>query len=366
MALGPRDTRDLVVLTGVDPSVLANTALRDGTTFAQVVAMMNAGLAALGGELANGLLAEIGSFTDEATVEYRAGSSNGMERHTEYGRPDSRRADIAGHMLPLIGWDRMLGWTWDYLRDARMPQIRADIADGLQDVRDRYRLSALTRLLKRGDDSGAANGLGTTGYSPGFATAAASTAVDFTPPSFEGNTFTSDHEHYVGIAGGAFTLAVFQDAAAELREHGHLPPYDAWIGGSDEAAVTALSGFAPVADALVTLGSGTAQANIDAMTYIGALEGFRVRVVSGIPQYYGVFFKSYGRNSPRNPLAIRLREGLNGPRVEAFPDPRSGAGPVYPLQNLMLFTEFGVGVRDRTAATIRYVNNTTWADGTAT
>jgi len=31
----------------------------------------------------------------------------------------------------------------------------------------------------------------------------------------------------------------------------------------------------------------------------------------------------------------------------------------------MLFTEYGVGVADRTAATPRYVNSTTWADGSA-
>jgi len=37
-----------------------------------------------------------------------------------------------------------------------------------------------------------------------------------------------------------------------------------------------------------------------------------------------------------------------------------------PIQYLMLFMEFGIGVADRTAATPRDVNNTTWADGTAT
>jgi hypothetical protein len=31
----------------------------------------------------------------------------------------------------------------------------------------------------------------------------------------------------------------------------------------------------------------------------------------------------------------------------------------------MLYLEFGVGVGDRTNGTTRYVNNATWADGTA-
>ena len=33
-------------------------------------------------------------------------------------------------------------------------------------------------------------------------------------------------------------------------------------------------------------------------------------------------------------------------------------------QYMMFFTEFGVGVADRTNGTARYVNNAVWADGT--
>jgi hypothetical protein len=266
----------------------------------------------------------------------------------------------------------MLGWTWDYLRHARLPQIEADIADAIKDARDRYRLSILTRLLKRSDDSGAANGLGSSGYSPGFATAAASTNVDFTPPAYGGTSFTSDHEHYVGISGGAFTNAVFSDAKAELREHGHEPPYEFIIGTSDEATVRGLSDFTETPPELVALGSQTAVAQLSSMAdmngsyYIGAIHDFAVRVVRGVPQYYGFGWKPYGPNSQRNPLRVRLQKGISRPSVTAMPDPRSGAGAVYPLQNMMLFLEFGVGIADRTNGTARYVNNVTWADGTPT
>ena len=54
--------------------------------------------------------------------------------------------------------------------------------------------------------------------SAGFATAAASTSVDFTPPAHGGTSFDSDHEHYVAIAGGVFTHAVFTDVQDALRE----------------------------------------------------------------------------------------------------------------------------------------------------
>lgn len=372
MALGPRDTTGLVLMTGWDATALKQFELQDGTTYAQVVSEMNAALGALNAELTNDpLWSGLVSYTDQLTTEYRVGSSNGFSTFTEYSLPDPRRADTEGHMLPLMAYDRMLGWTWDYLRKARLDQVRADIADAIKDARDKYRVVLLTRLLQRGDDSGAAKGLGSSGYSPGFATAAASTSVDFVPPAYGGTTFTSAHEHYVGIAGGAFTAAVFTTAKDTLREHGHEPPYDFIIGSSDEAAVRALTGFVPTAESLVAYGSNATLARLDAAAqgpgvyYIGTYNDFGIRVVAGMPQYYGFGWKSYGRNSQRNPVRIRVQKGESLPRVVAMTDPRAG-NATTPIQNLMLFLEFGVGVADRTNGTARYVNNTTWADGTPT
>jgi hypothetical protein len=372
MALGPRDTKNLVLHTGWDATSLAKFALQDGTTYAQVAASFNTALGALNAELrSDPLWSSLVSYTDEPGVSYRVGTSNGFERFTEYGRADAKRAETEGHMLPLVSYDRMLGWTWDYLRKARLFDIEADISDAIKDARDRYRVSILTRVLKRGDDSGDANGLGTSGYSAGFATAAASTSVDFVPPAYGGTTFTSAHEHYVGIAGGAFTNAVFVDAKDELREHGHEPPYEFVIGTADEAAVVALSGFIPVRNELVQYGSSTTTSTLGNMAdmhgsyYIGTHSDFAIRVVRGVPQYYGFAWKAYGPNSQRNPLRVRLQKNQTALQVMAMTDPRAGSG-AYPLQNLMLFLEFGVGVADRTNGTARYVNNATWADGTPT
>lgn len=365
MATGPRAKDSLVMLTGWDATELQNFTLQDGTTYAQVVAEMNAALSAFNAELTNDpLWASLASFTDVPEVEYRVGASNGFEVHTEYGLPDQKRASTEGHMLPLLAYDRMLGWTWDYLRKARMSQIEADIADGIKDARDIFRQKVLTRILQRGDDSGALSGLGSSGYSPGFATTAASTNVDFIPPAFGGTSFANTHEHYVAIAGGAFTAAVFQDAYDELREHGHEAPFDFLIGPSDRVAVEALSGFTKTADPLIAYGSTVDRAALPS-DYIGTIEKFRVREVRGIPQYYGFGYKSYGPRSQRNPLRVRLAKGASGLQFVAMPDPRAGNG-TSPLQNLMLFAEFGVGVYDRTAGTPRYVNNASWSDGTAT
>lgn len=370
---GPRDTTSLVMLTGWDATELKKFELQDGTTFDNIVADMNAALGTVNAEIYNDpLWSSLVSYTDKQTVQYRVGTSNGFEEHTEYGRPDAKRGATEGHMLPLKEWDKALEWTWDYLRKADMEQIEADIADAIKDARDLFRVRLLARLLKRTDDSGAAAGLGSSGYSTGFATAAASTNVDFAPPSYGGNTFTSAHEHYVSLAGGAFTAAVFQDVKAELLEHGHNPPYDFIASSSDSTTIEGLTGFVPIAAMNVTYGANAnlasfqAQYGANGVYSIGTIHDCRVWIVPGMPQYYGFGWKSYGANSQRNPLRVRVQKGSTRPQVVAMPDPRSGGGGAYPLQYMMLFTEFGVGVGDRTNGTPRYVNNANWSDGTPT
>lgn len=367
--LGPRDTTSLVMLTGWDAAALKNHQLMDGTTFDVVVAQMRTALGALNAELvADPLWSALVSYQDMPDVEYRVGSANGFGRFTEHSRADAQRAETEGHMLPLKAFDRALGWTWNYLRQARMSQIQADIADAIQDARDRWRVEILSRLLKRGDDTGAVDGLGATGRSAGFATAAANTGVDFTPPTFGGNVFTANHEHYVGAASLANT--VFSAAKTDLRHHGHEPPYY-WIASPlDETAINALTDFVPVAKTNIRYGDGVdlatiAQASITPGVYpLGVIHDFVVWVVPGMPQHYGFGWKTYGPNSQRNPIRVRLQKGNTLPSVVAMPDPRSG-NAAWPLQYMMLFLEFGVGVSDRTNGTTRKTNNVTWADGVA-
>lgn len=370
MARGQRDLSNITTLAGWDADELNNFRLEDRTTYAAVVMQLNAALTALNTEFASDWMTGLYSVTDQPDLEYRDGVANGMEQFTEYARPTPQRANTIGHMLPLIPWDRMLGWTWAYLRKSRESQIDADIADAIKDVRDKRRQRILRRLIKRGDDSGALSELGTAGESPGFATTAGSTGVDFVPPAFGGTVFANTHEHYVGISGGVYTNAVFTDAKDELREHGHEPPYEFLIGTADESTVRGLTNFTPVAEIMVAYGSTQDLARLpwqaDQNSWIiGTINDFAVRVVHGMPQYYGFGFKSYGRLSQRNPVRIRVTKGESALRAVAMIDPRAGTG-MTSIQNLMLFCEFGVGVYDRTAGTPRYVNSATWADGTAT
>lgn len=369
MALGPRDKSNLVMLTGWDADRLKAFDLEQKTDYFTVVQMLNAGLGALNAELANHpVWGSAVSFQDEPDVEYRVGSSNGFEVHTEYARPDAKRAKTEGHMLPIIPYDRMLGWTWEFLEEARMSQLEADIADALKDARDIYRQKLLGRVLKRTDDSGSNKGLGSSGYSPGFTTADGSTSVDFTPPSVDGNSFSSGHEHYVADAGG-WDADIFTAARNNLREHGHPAPYEMWISEDDQATVEAITGFTAAPEMSIRYGNDTSIATLSREViagayYIGTLKDFNIRVVPGMPQYYGFGFKSYGVGSQRNPLRLRVPKNMSQIQFIAIPDPTMGNGQ-KPIQNLMLYAKFGVGVYDRTNGVPHYVNNATWSDGTA-
>jgi hypothetical protein len=289
MAQGPRDTSTLALPTGWDATALEKYSLSDGTSFATVAATLNAAVQAKAASLySDPLYSSLVSYTDMPTVEeYAQGVGNGFAEFTEYGRPDAARASTEGHMLPIKPYDRATAWTWYYLRHARMNQIEADIADVVLDMENLWRVQILTRLLKRGDDSGASKGLGSGGLSPGFATTAASTGVDYIPPAVGGVTFTSTHEHYVGIAGGAFTAAAIEDIKAELLEHGHRPPYNLLVGASSESAIRALTGFVPVSSMGINYGSATELASFgadysDTGYNIGVYSDVYVRVVVGM------------------------------------------------------------------------------------
>jgi hypothetical protein len=359
------------MLTGWDPTELAKYELDDGTSVLDVFNRLTAALGVASAELSGGIWGQLVTFTDRPETSYRIGASNGFEEHTEYARPDPKRAATEGHMIPYKEYDRALGWTYDYLtKHARMNDVEADIIDAVNDAKNNWRLRILGRLLKRGDDTGAAAGLGSTGESPGFATTAGSTGVDYTPPSYGGASFSDTHEHYVAVTGG-WADTTFTDIAAELREHGHEAPYTVIASGADEAQIRGLTGFIPTGTSIVSYGVGTTLAAMSGdpiapgVYPIGVNGNCVIYIVPGMPQYYGFGWKAYGPLSQRNPLLVRLWKGQRTINIMGVNDPSNGS-PAHPLQYMMLKMDFGVGVNDRTNGTPRYTNSNTWTDGVAT
>lgn len=367
--IGNRDTRDIIISTGVDVTALEQYRISSGMTYAQIVAIMQANLAGVANEVTSDpTFGSLIYLTDLPEVKYRMGGNGAMEVFSENSKANMQRASTDGHMLPLVPYDRGLGWTWRYLEKAIEMDVQADVQAAINSVRDRYRISILTRLLHRTDDSGAAIGLGSAGISPGFATTAANTGVDFTPPDFGGKTFASTHEHYGAVAGGSGAITTTQISLMRehLREHGHVEPYELLISSDDRAVYEALSGFVFAANGITAQYASTVSiANVSlADGYIGTLLGFRIKIVPGMPHYYHFAYKSYGVNTPMAPLRVRVPKGATGLDLRIL---TSGASPADPLRDLYLFTEFGVGVgQDRTNGVVYYSNSGTWTDGTPT
>jgi hypothetical protein len=362
---GNYGTKDLVLPAGMDAATLATFSLQDGTTYAEVAEELQMVVNGVNNEIYNTpWIAGLVTYTDDPSIEYASGNISGFTEYTEYSRADNQKSELSGHMLPKKGYDLNLGWTWLFLKNAQRSKIESSLEDVVTSAKTLVRQTILNRVLSRSDEA-----VGS-GYSTGFATAAANTSVDFTPRDYGGNTFDSDHEHYVAVdTSGAPTVATFQAAKKDLTEHGHSGPMEFLISEVQESVVRGLTGFVPAPDANVVYGESTNVANFSTEVimgsyYIGVLEGFRVRVVTGMPQYYGFGYKSYGANSARNPIAIRLDKGKSRPEFIAMKDPKAGNG-TSPIQDIMIYTELGVGVNDRTNGTTRYFNSDTWANGTA-
>ena len=346
MARGPRALVDLGLPSGWDAAALERIALQDGTTIQEVVRMLQAAVVGVNNELeADPIIVALTYQTTERTVRYRDGGSSGeMDYHTEYGLPVEQRATTEGHMLPRTKRDAGLAWTWDYLNDAIMEDIEADIQLAADRIKNTFQKAVLTRLF-----SAAQNTVETSGLDVGLADGSASGVV-WTPPNYDGASFASTHTHYNERA--AVSMANLNADAAHLREHGHMPPYWLLFSNADRATWTALSGYVKPTVEGIRAGSGVDIATVSD-DFIGVIDtdygAVFLRPSNRIPTGYYAVVKSYGSNHPRNPLRW-------------WYNPRFGAGVTvlagksyrqFPIEGVMMYTEFGFGANsDRTVATM--------------
>jgi hypothetical protein len=348
MAKGRFDMKDYALPSYWDAAELEKWNLVDGTTYDGLVGDIGRALAIQNQTLlANPLIASLISTTTELATEYRVGVSNGFQVHTEYSRPDPQRGATSGHMLPIVAYDRGMGWTWDALRFARRARIDADIASAMDDLRNLWEQKILTRLFQVLYDA-----VGSAGRSMPIADGGTADAsyIPIARPD-RGAVFAYTHDHIHNLNGA--TQANIETAVANIWEHGHDAPYDMLISLADLAvwtAVATVTGWMPRAIPEVTLGSATSTANIDE-SYLGIIQTshgpIRLRASARIPTTYYSIYKSYGSLDARNPLVVRYNPAmglgaflLKGDHIREFP-----------LEDAILFTEFGVGVQDRVGAT---------------
>lgn len=362
MTFQAHDLKYVSIPVGWDASYLENYRLADGITFDRVVADINAALTMFNAE--RPWYADFITITDEIGVEYPQGTLE-TEAHSEYTPPKPQRTDYTGHMLPVLERDLGFRFTRDFFVKGRMSRVDGSIRAGLDAFRQYREYLVVRRALRRTDDSGAQSGLGTSGLSPGFATAAANTGVDYIPPRWGGETFDSDHEHFLAYAAASLDTGL-KAMKNHLLEHGHQPPFECWISTEDEPTVAALTDFIDIQPVTVMYGSATSQtigrpATDTAPRYIGSIYDMYIRVVPRVPQYYYFASKPYGLGDPRNPFRVRFDPRWGPEGVLFIADKMS-----YPLDDAYLFEAKGVGVgEDRTNGVAMFIDaGEAWTDAT--
>lgn len=353
MALGTIDLKLVSLPSAWDAAELNRLRLRDGKTYAEMIADIEAALSIFNGSMMTGWLANLISTTDSPEVEYRQGATTSFQLETEYGQPDAQHGDITGHMLPLKGMNYKLEWTNLALENARSTRLDADIAVMLDAARNAWEQSILERLFKMEEETGKAFGLGATGYSVPFADGGAGT-VAFTPPqrTDRASAFASTHDHFLRLDG--ITQANVETAVNHLWEHGHDAPFVIIASDADRAAwtnVTNVTGYKARASAGIVYGISESLADVSE-EYTGAIVTQRgtawLRLNARIPTGYWGVVKVYGSNDSRNPLKVRYDEMMGlGVRLAV------GTMNLYPLSGAIPRFKFGVGVgMDRTAAVL--------------
>lgn len=366
--LGINDLKNISIPSAWDMAELGRLQLRDGTTYETLLNDIDAALALVNGSVLNTYAGNLLSITDQPEVEYRTGVSNGFEDHTEYTNPDPKRAETSGHMLPIAKKDRALGWTADFLEEARRVQIDADIASMVEDAYNAFEKAVYTRLFKLEEETGKRYGLGTGGVSVPFADGGNGT-IDYVPvpnPERMINAFSTSHTHFLRLNG--ITQANLETAIGHMWEHGVDGPYELIVSLADLGSwqnTTNVTGFVKNSNAFITYGNTTALATVDANIYQGVVETkygpARLYANGRIPTTYWAVTKTYGANDQRNPLRVRY-------------DPMSGFGvklvsqfvSKYPLYGAIGQMKFGVGIGENRLGAVAVLNASSGSYSTPT
>lgn len=348
--LGPNELHNIALPANWDTALLTRLKLATGETYEQLITDIAAGLAlANAGLLSNPITSSLVSLTQEASIEYNVGVSNGFERHTERTQPNGRRAAMTGGMLEMTSWDRALDWTWDALRKARQSQIDADIASAMADLTNLYEKNILTRLFK--------STYTTVGSGKSYPLAdGTATESGYVPPNFpsRATAFANTHSHLLRLNG--ITQANLETAVAHLWEHGADAPFTLLIAQADIAAwqnTTNVTGFIRKGDSLIQLGTQTDVALVG-NEFIGVIQtaygAVQMIASARIPTTYWAVYKSYGNLDQRNPMV--LRESPDYGTGAVLLSGRQYPITQFPLEGAILYTEFGVGISDRVGAAI--------------
>ena len=369
--LGPITLLDKALPTGVDGTRIAEWAMRDGVTYGELANMLALALGDANQELVNrwGWLMYL---TEEMFMEYENGGSvTALPELTDVDRPEPLKGTTLGHMIDLKAYGQAIGGSRRYMRDVRSAKINAAISSIVRRGVWRFEQLLLTRWFTNTE-----NAIGSAGYDVPFVRGTGGN-VDFAPPAWGGEAFTTSHTHYIAVDSDSEGFdQMLLELAETIQEHGHEPPYTAVVSRTDIASYAALTKFVEIIDVpgLLTIDRGAESSGNQLfrtgsrmMGHFGDYQSdyglIELRATARVPTGYAGLCKSYGQLDGRNPLAVRVHPSQG---FGFFVVPETLPNDDTPIKQLDVEFEFGVGVgMDRTngAACYRVADNT-WANPT--
>lgn len=368
--LGPQNLLNLALPTGWDSTRIAQWALRDGITYGELANKLALALADFNQEMVQdwGWLFFI---TEEFTMEYENGGSvTEMPEITDVDKPEAVHGTTIGHMIDLRAYGQGVGGTRRYFRDSRSAKINSAISGLVRRSRWRFEKKLLNRWFTNTE-----NQIGSSGYDVPFVRGTGG-VVDFTPPAWDGEEFSSSHTHYIGVDSDSKGYDdVLNEMSEHLSEHGHSPPFHALVAKADMSNYKALSDFVEIVEPVVSMvdrGGESSGAQYFAQGnrpygmlgyYHGDYGLVEVRYSARVPTGYAGMCKSYGQLDGRNPLAVRVHPDVG---FGAYIVPETTLDDDYPVKQLDVEFEFGVGIgRDRTNGAASYLDSSgSWSNPT--
>lgn len=370
--IGPLTFLNKALPTGLDGTRIAEWMLRDGITYGELVNTMSLAVGAFNQDM----VARWGwmfSLTEEIFMEYpNGGSVSQMPEITDVDDITTLHGTTLGHMIDFKHYGRAVGGSKFFFRDVRSAKIMAAVRNLILEGQWRFENLLLTRFFTNTE-----NAIGSSGYDVPFVRGTGGN-VDFAPPAYDGEAFTTSHDHFIGVDSDSKTAANSLNEMAEtLQEHGHEPPYTALVSRTDIATYTALSDWVQIVEAVggpMTIDRGGATSGNE-MFVMGNREfgkiGFyqsdyglvEVRATSRVPTKYAGMTKSYGQLDARNALSVRVHPDVG---FGLYLLPETTNDDKYPIKKLDVVQEFGIGVgQDRTNGANSYlVSGGAWTNPT--
>jgi hypothetical protein len=327
----------------------------------QVLAAYNAERGALGQLL--------GYYTTDAATALPESISEGdFEEASEYGEPTGLRVPseyiLRGYQFK--DYDRATRFTWKFLRDSTVEQIRSATDHILNaDSRLVNRL-ILNRLFS---NVAATNNFGHAVFSLWNS----DTEV---PPPYLGKTFTAPHNHYLTTGNATIDSSDLEDARKHVVEHGfgtspncqlvalmHPTEVDEVMGFKagevNNNSATAKFDWIPsqgappyLLKAGDTIVGQVAPSSYNGLRVAGSYGDVWIIPTDFVNEHYFALVATFGPNSPANAIAVRQHPTPAYQGLRIIP----GRVPGYPLTEAFFARGVGCGVRRRGQAVCMQVS----------